>query len=31
MITENIDINEFYWGVKTKFKLEVGLKNELTN
>ena len=31
MVTEQININEFYWGVKTKFKLEIGLKNKLTN
>ena len=31
MVTDKIDINEFYWGVKTKFKLELGLKNKLTN
>ena len=30
LVTENIDINEFYWGIKTKFKLEIGLKNNLT-
>ena len=29
MITEQININEFYWSVKTKFKLEIGLKNKL--
>ena len=22
MITDKVDINEFYWGIKTKFKLE---------
>lgn len=31
MITDQVDINEFYWGVKTKFKLEIGLKNQLTD
>lgn len=31
MISDNIDINDFYWGIKTKFKLEIGLKNTLTN
>ena len=30
MVTEEININEFYWGIKTKFKLEIGLKNKLT-
>lgn len=27
MITENININDYYWGIKTKFKLEIGLQN----
>ena len=31
LVTEDIDINEYYWGIKTKFKLEIGLKNNLTN
>ena len=30
MITDKVDINEFYWGIKTKFKLEIGLRNRLT-
>lgn len=30
LISENIDINEFYWGLKTKFILEIGLRNNLT-
>lgn len=29
MISEDIDINEYYWGIRTKFKLEIGLKNNL--
>jgi hypothetical protein len=29
MVAENVNINEFYWGLKSKFKLEVGLKNEI--
>ena len=29
MIKEDIDINEYYWGIKTKFKLEIGLKNKI--
>lgn len=31
LIAEDININEYYWGVKTKFKLEIGLKNEIDN
>ena len=27
MVAEEVNINEFYWGLKNKFKLEVGLKN----
>ena len=27
MIAENVNITEFYWGLKNKFKLEIGLKN----
>ena len=27
MIAHDININDFYWGLKNKFKLEVGLKN----
>lgn len=30
MIAENISINDYYWGLKTKFRLEIGLKNKLT-
>ena len=30
MVNDEIDINDFYWGVKTKFKLEIGLKNKLS-
>lgn len=29
LINNNININEFYWGIKTKFKLEIGLYNYL--
>jgi hypothetical protein len=29
LIAENINIHDFYWGLKNKFKLEVGLKNEI--
>lgn len=27
MVAEDININEYYWGLKTKFKLEIGLQN----
>jgi hypothetical protein len=27
MIAEDVNINEFYWGLNSKFKLEVGLRN----
>lgn len=27
MVAEDVNINEFYWGLYNKFKLEVGLKN----
>ena len=30
MISDKIDINEYYWGVKTKIKLDIGLRNKLT-
>ena len=26
---ETLNINSFYWGIKNKFKLEIGLKNEI--
>lgn len=29
LFTENLDISDVYWGVKTKVKLEIGLKNDL--
>ena len=29
MITENVNINDVYWGIKTKFILEIGLYNHL--
>lgn len=28
MVAKDLDINEFYWGLKTKFKLEIGLTND---
>ena len=27
LIAEDVNINEFYWGLNNKFKLEIGLKN----
>lgn len=27
LVAKDININDFYWGVKSKFKLEIGLKN----
>ena len=29
LVAKNLDINEFYWGVKNKFKLEIGLSNKV--
>ena len=29
LVAKNLDINEFYWGVKNKFKLEIGLSNKI--
>ena len=29
LFTENLNINDVYWGIKTKIKLEIGLKNNL--
>lgn len=29
MVAQDVDINEFYWGLKNKFKLEIGLKNNI--
>jgi hypothetical protein len=29
MISSDVDINNTYWALKNKFKLEVGLKNEI--
>ena len=31
MIAEDININEFYWGLKNKFKLEIGVKNTINS
>lgn len=29
LIAKDVNINDFYWGVKTKFKLEIGLRNKI--
>lgn len=29
LVAQDININDFYWGVKNKFKLEIGLKNNI--
>ena len=29
MIAENLDITDYYWGLKSKFKLEIGLRNTI--
>lgn len=29
MVAQDVKINEFYWGLKNKFKLEIGLKNKV--
>ena len=26
LVAKELNINEFYWGIKSKFKLEIGLK-----
>ena len=31
MVAVDVNINEFYWGIKNKFRLEIGLKNEINN
>ena len=31
LVSNNINIHDFYWGVKNKFKLEVGLLNVINN
>jgi hypothetical protein len=31
LVAKDIKINEFYWGIKNKFKLEVGLLNEINS
>ena len=29
MVAKDVNINDFYWGLKNKFKLEIGLKNKI--
>lgn len=29
LVAKDININDFYWGIKNKFKLEIGLSNEV--
>lgn len=29
MVAENVDFHDYYWGVRTKFKLEIGVTNNL--
>lgn len=29
MVAKEININDYYWGLKTKFKLEIGIKNDI--
>ena len=31
LTTSILNINDFYWGLKTKFKLEIGLKNDINS
>lgn len=31
LTAHNVDINDYYWGIKTKVKLEIGLKNNIKN
>lgn len=31
MVAEDVFINEFYWGLRNKFKLEIGLKNNVAD
>jgi len=30
MITEDVNISDYYWGLNTKFRLEIGLKNTVS-
>lgn len=29
LVTNNLNINDYYWGLKTKIKIEVGIENDL--
>lgn len=29
LVAQDLDINEFYWGLKNKFKLEIGMRNTI--
>jgi hypothetical protein len=31
MVATNVNINDFYWGLNTKFKLEIGLLNKINS
>ena len=31
MVAENLNIKDYYWGLNTKFKLEIGIKNTIDN
>ena len=31
MVAANVNINDFYWGLNTKFKLEIGLLNKINS
>lgn len=31
LVAKDLNINDFYWGVKSKFKLEIGLKNNIND
>ena len=31
LVAKDLDINDFYWGIKSKFKLEIGLRNTIKN
>ena len=31
IVAKEVNINDYYWGLKTKFKLEVGIKNDINS
>lgn len=31
LVAQNLDINNFYWGVSNKFKLEIGVRNNINS